>query len=107
VNLRWSEDHLLLAVLFPICSLAGLAAALRSGRPPSRIEMVSAILNSGLFGVAIAAILLNQFGWQTWRLVFGLSVLSGLGGNVLLVFVLSLFQRIIQSYAQRRTNDKE
>lgn len=102
--MKWTEDHYLLAALFPICSLGGLASALRSGHQPSKLEIASATLNSGLFGVAVAAILLDHFAWEQWRLIFGVAVLAGLGGNALLVFCLSLLQSTISAVA-RKTND--
>lgn len=95
--MKWSDEHLLLVTLYPICSLAGLAALLRQGRTPNKLEVCSAVLNSGLFGIASAAIMLHYYGIAQWQLVFGMSILSGLGANVLLVFTLTLLKQRIKS----------
>lgn len=100
--MKWTEEEWLLAALFPVCSLSGLAAVLRTGKSPTKLEMASALLNSGLFGVAVAAIMLDHLQWESWRLIFGISILAGLGGNSLLVFCLSIAQRVLQSLIERK-----
>lgn len=98
-HVRTVEQFFLVAI-FPICSLAGLAALLRRGDKPTRLEVASSLLNSGLFGVAVASYLLHQYTIQSWQLILCGSILSGLGGNVLLTFTLAVLQRLIVRMAE-------
>lgn len=77
---------LLLLAIFPACSFAGLAALLRSKQKLSKRNILSAVLNSGLFGVVVAAVMLHQYGLDSLYLTIGVSILSGLGGNTALDF---------------------
>ena len=100
-SMKLSPDQWLLVALFPICSLAGLAALLRENKPPTKLEVASAVLNSGLFGCAVAALLIHYFGGVYWALILGVSVLAGLGGNVLIVFSLATARRRLSSVVEK------
>ncbi len=82
-NTLWT----LLAIL-PVCSFAGLAALLRTEQPITRRAVLAASLNSGLFGLAVAAAMVHRFGAESIYLILSVSVLSGLGGNAALDFAI-------------------
>jgi hypothetical protein len=75
-------------------SLAGVAALLRSNRSDelSRKDFWTAILNSGLFSMAIGAFIVWKLGTDETLLAIVLSILSGLGGNALVDFSLGMFK---------------
>jgi hypothetical protein len=76
---------------FGTSSLAGLAALLRSGQTISIRSLLSAWLNSGLLGLAIAFIWYNYFeGDQNPWFLLGVSILAGLGGYTVIDFVITL-----------------
>ena len=79
---------------FAICSVAGLAAHLRGNRDLTMRQTVSAMLNSGLLGLAIAFLWYTYFDGQdnVWFLM-GVSLLAGLGGVSLLDFLLMVIKR--------------
>lgn len=79
---------------FTISSVAGLAAYLRSGRPLSWRQTISAMLNSGLLGLAIAFLWYTYFNGKdnVWFLL-GVSLLAGLGGISLLDFALQIAKK--------------
>lgn len=79
---------------FSICSVAGLASYLRSGRELTARQVFSAMLNSGLLGLAIAFLWYRYFNGKDniWFLL-GVSLLAGLGGASLLDFILMLCKR--------------
>jgi len=83
-------------VIFPITSLSGLANLLRSEQTITKRAVVSVILNSGLFGVSVAAGMLHKFGDDSILLVITISILSGLGGNAAIDFALQLVRSAIQ-----------
>jgi hypothetical protein len=84
--------HWLLLVIFPTSSLAGLAALLRSGQKLNRRAVLSSLLNSGLFGVSVGAIMIHRYGMDSSHVILGISILAGLGGNALLDFSLELMR---------------
>jgi hypothetical protein len=69
-------------------SLAGVAALLRSGNRLERRTFWAALLNSGMFALAMGALIFHQFGADQWLLATAVSVLSGLGGHALIDFTL-------------------
>lgn len=71
---------------FSVSSLAGLAAILRSGRRLSPRTIVSAVLNSGMLGLAIACTWYHYWPAHLW-FILGVSILAGLGGLSLIDFV--------------------
>jgi hypothetical protein len=91
-------ERLLLAAVVPVSSLAGLAALLRSGRTVTKLAVLSALLNSGLFGLASGALLLHHYGLDYPWMIFGICTLAGLGGNSLLEVGLE----IIKSWVRNR-----
>lgn len=79
---------------FSVSSLAGLAAYLRSSRQLTVRGTISAMLNSGLLGLAIV------FCWYTYFndrnniwFMLGVSLLAGLGGISVLDFILQVVKR--------------
>ena len=92
-----NTDWWVLLMLFPVTSLCGLASLVRSGEPLSKRAIWSVILNSGLFGMGVAACLIHQFGSESLMLIFGVSVLSGLGGNAAIEFFLETAKAIIRN----------
>lgn len=85
-----------------LSSFAGLAALLRSGQPLSKRLIASAILNSGLFGLAVAMIWRELYGETRYPwFMLGVSLLAGLGGNSLLDFAIQAIQSGLKIYADR------
>lgn len=82
----------LLLSVFAINSLAGLAALLRSRQRPTLVQVISAMLYSGLIGLAIFMVLLGRMPEEI-VLNIGVSVLAGLGGASLLDFLKAGFQQ--------------
>ncbi|MEL0117197.1 MAG: hypothetical protein VW739_05745 [Pelagibacteraceae bacterium] len=78
-------------------SLAGLANLLRSNQPMTRRAVASVMLNSGLFGVAIAAWMFHSFGSEKFMLILAASILSGLGGNALVDFAIESVKSAIRA----------
>lgn len=97
-NVKW---WMVLLGLAPLCSFAGLAALLRSRQKPTYRAIASAMLNSGLFGVAIGAGMLWKFGTESFLLIIFVSTLAGLGGNAALDFGVELFMSWIRSKADK------
>ena len=83
-----SFNHLWLLWLLPLGSLAGCAALLRSGQPLNWRSFATAVLNSGLFAVAIAYYMLWHFGPEELPLIVSVSIFAGLGGNTVVDFLL-------------------
>lgn len=98
---RW-----LLCIIFPITSIAGIANLLRSEKPITRRAVFSVALNSGLCGVAIASLMLHQFGDEALTLILGVSTLAGLGGNYTIDVVLSLGAKALRSRSQQFIDDE-
>lgn len=71
---------------------AGIAAYLRSGKPITKLALVTAGLNSGLLGLAIALLWYKKFQDNIHFLV-GICVVTGLTGAAGLDFVLSAIQK--------------
>lgn len=76
---------------FGVSSFAGLAALLRTGKPINMIAIFSAILNSGLLGLALALLWYHKFQDNVYFLI-GICVLAGLGGATMVDFVLQAFK---------------
>jgi hypothetical protein len=70
---------------------AGTAAYLRSGKPVTRLALITAGLNSGLLGLSICLIYLNKFR-DNVHFLLGICVLSGLTGAAGLDFILTSIQ---------------
>jgi hypothetical protein len=83
---------------FGVSSFAGLAALLRAGKEISKIAVCSAILNSGLLGLALALLWYHKFQDNIYFLI-GICVLAGLGGATMVDFVLQIFKSGILSSA--------
>lgn len=82
-----SHDPWLIAILaFLGASFAGLASQLRAGGDLNLRIVMAAMLNSGFIGMIIALM-----GYSTFKdnlpALFGLSLLSGIGGATILDFV--------------------
>ena len=76
-----------------VTEMTGIAQLLRSGEPITKRAIASVILNSGLFGVAVAALMIDQVGIDSWALIVGISVLSGLGGNALIEMAIAILKK--------------
>lgn len=82
---------LILASAFGAASFAGLATLLRFARRISRLSIISAMLNSGFLGLAIALIWYQNY--RDAKNVYGLigiCVLAGMGGSTLTDLLISL-----------------
>ncbi len=90
----------MLLAIFPTCSFAGLAALLRTEQPITRRAIVAAALNSGLFGVAVAAAMIHRFGSEGIYLILSVSVLSGLGGNAAIDFAVEGIKAYVRKHDQ-------
>lgn len=71
---------------FGVSSFAGLAALLRAGKQVNWIAVVSAVLNSGFLGLAIALLWYTKFQDNVYFLI-GICILAGLGGATMVDFV--------------------
>jgi hypothetical protein len=76
---------------FGVSSFAGLAALLRAGKGVNGIAVLSALLNSGMLGLAIALVWYHKFQDNIYFLI-GICVLAGLGGATLVDFVVAAFK---------------
>jgi hypothetical protein len=85
------------AVVFPTSSLAGLANLVRSNRPLTPRLVIAALLNAGLFGVAIGAVLRHKYGADYDLMTLGIAILAGLGGNALLDFTVEMFKHLLKT----------
>jgi hypothetical protein len=79
------------AATFVISSFAGLASLLRSGKELRLRSVLSAMLNSGLLGLAIAFLWYNYWRENLWFLI-GVSLMAGLGGMTMLDFCLMVLR---------------
>lgn len=77
---------------FVVAALAGIAALLRSGKPPSLLSIFSAALNSGLMGLCISLLWYVKFQENLYFLV-GICVLAGLGGATTIDYVLDVIKK--------------
>jgi hypothetical protein len=73
---------------FGVSSFAGLAALLRAGKQVTGLAVFSAILNSGMLGLAIALVWYTKFQDNIYFLI-GICVLAGLGGATMVDFVVA------------------
>ena len=78
-------------------SLAGLAALLRSSGKLDRRSFWASLLNSGMFSLAMAAMVFHHFGSEKWLLAIVVSALSGLGGHALIDFALGAIKLALQN----------
>jgi uncharacterized membrane-anchored protein len=76
---------------FGVSSFAGLAALLRAGKQVNSVAILSAVLNSGMLGLAIALVWYNKFQDNIYFLI-GICVLAGLGGATLVDFMVAAFK---------------
>lgn len=79
--------------IFILSSIGGIAAALRRGGQVSKKELLSALLNSGLFGTIVGLL-----GWRFWGdeyifFLIGFSALAGFGGTTLIDFAFQVWKR--------------
>jgi uncharacterized membrane-anchored protein len=77
---------------FGVSSFAGLAALLRAGKEVNWISVASSVLNSGLFGLAIALLWYVKFQDNIYFLI-GICILAGLGGATLVDFFIQAFKQ--------------
>lgn len=89
--------YYVLLALFPACSLAGLAALLRSRQRLTYRTVASAMLNSGILGVGAGCLHVHYYGQQSLLMTVGLSILGGLGGNAMLDFAIETLKNYIKS----------
>jgi predicted membrane protein len=83
------------ASAFAVSSFAGLAALLRSGKSVSILSVCSAMLNTGMVGLAIALLWYTKFKGSEENIYFmiGLCVLAGLGGTTAIDFIVAMLKR--------------
>lgn len=93
----------LLQYILPSASFAGLAELLRSKQELTWRSVASATLNSGLFGLAIGAIMLQKFGTEHFNLIWGIATLAGLGGSALIDFAVEL----LRAWMKRKATDDQ
>lgn len=86
---------------FAVAALAGLAALLRSGNPLTTKSTLSALLNSGFLGLAMSLLWYSSFRDNIYFLV-GLSVLSGLGGNLTIELAMGWLKRFMEKFNEPR-----
>ena len=91
---RMADPLILFAASFGLASCAGLAALLRSGRPPTALQVASAMLNGGLLGLGLALLWYERFRDNLYALV-GMTVLAGMGGASFLDLALALARNLV------------
>ena len=85
ITVQWMDiTYWQLLAIFAICAACGLAALLRSEEDITSRSVASAILNNGLSGVAVAALIMHLKGSESFPLVLCLSIFSGLLSNAAL-----------------------
>lgn len=77
---------------FFVSAFAGLAALLRLSSSLSTTKIISALLNSGLLGLAISLLWYNKFQDNIYFLI-GVCVVSGLGGMSVVELFLTLIKK--------------
>jgi hypothetical protein len=82
-----------------LSSLGGLAALLRAGKVRSLTKrlVISAILNSGLFGLIVGLLLWDSYKDKNMALLIGVSALAGFGGSTLIEFAFQVLRQVIVS----------
>lgn len=89
------DTILIFLTSFVVAALAGFASLLRSGSPLTKVGILSSFLNSGLLGLSMSLLWYETFRENIYFLV-GLSVLSGLGGNLTIDLALNLLKRFME-----------
>lgn len=74
--------------IFIACSLAGLAALLRSKQAIDARAVLSALLNSGFIGTVIGMAWYSSYKDTNLYFLIAVSILAGLGGSTTLDFAL-------------------
>ena len=92
-----NEEIRMLAWVIPVCSFAGLAALLRSQQPLTGRAIVSAVINSAIFGLAVGWWLLWRVGSEHFGLIVSVSALSGLGGTAAIDFCIELLKTMLRN----------
>lgn len=94
---------------FLMSSFAGLASLLRSGKNISTRSATSAMLNSGLLGLAFSLIWYKYYFIDNIYFLVGISLLAGLGGNTIIDFVLEVLRNggIVISLKSKNKGDKD
>jgi hypothetical protein len=95
------DPYKLFSYIFGVSSVSGLAALLRSGQALTFRAVLSAFLNSGLFGVGIAMVWTHLYGMQYPWFMVGVSLLAGLGGISLMDFAYTVLMDLAKNYASR------
>ena len=96
-----------------LSSVASLGAHLRTGGELTKRAFWTAVLNSGLLGVAIGAVLIWKVGYNHLPLIIAVSILAGLGGMSFVDFILGMarlaVKRQVKHYVgtKARDDDKE
>ena len=98
---------MMFAVAFLLAAAGGFAWFLRGQKSMEVRAVVSALLNSGLLGLATAMI---WFGWSTtgndvW-LILGTVTLSSLGGLSMVRFALGLLKAWAESHSKQQRRDE-
>jgi len=102
------EPFILVALSFTIGALGGLAALLRTKKEPqpiTRRDILSWMLNSGLFGMGIVLVACYS-GWAPnthWVFVLGASCLVGLGGLSMVEYTARAARELLRAWALRVT----
>jgi len=86
--------HALIFVsIFFLASIGGVAARLRKNIEVSWLELLSAALNSGLFGLIVGLLSWRFWGNDYIFFLIGFSALAGFGGTTLIDFAFQVWKR--------------
>ena len=101
------DPLLIFSATFLISAFAGLATLLRSQKTLYLRSIISAMLNSGLFGLAIGLIWYKYYYTDNIWFLMGISLMAGLGGITIVDFVLEIIKRggLIISIQQKKDKD--
>lgn len=72
---------------FGVAAFAGLATHLREGKPVNTVSVLTAMLNSGILGLAFALLWYTKYQDNIYFLI-GMCLLAGLGGAAMIDFVI-------------------
>lgn len=88
---EYMHSLIVFASAFGVSACAGLATMLRFSRKISRLAVVSAMLNAGFMGLAIALIWYQNYRKaENVHGLIGICVLAGMGGSTITDLLISL-----------------
>lgn len=102
------DPHVVFPLTFCISSFAGMAAHLRAGKEFKTLPVITALLNSGFFGLGICFLWFKYYqGKGDLWFLFGVCTFAGLGGATLIDFTVEVIKQMILRNANSNNPDKK